>query len=97
MVKTYHVYIMTNVHHTVLYTGVTGDIIKRGWQHKKQLIEGFTKRYNCTKLIYVEEYNYPQDAIDREKQIKRWTRKKKEVLIQRINPEWKDLYEELLP
>ncbi|PAU93747.1 excinuclease ABC subunit C [Aliifodinibius salipaludis] len=88
---------MTNVHHTVLYTGVTGDIIKRGWQHKKQLIEGFTKRYNCTKLIYVEEYNYPQDAIDREKQIKRWTRKKKEVLIQRINPEWKDLYEELLP
>jgi len=61
------------------------------------LIEGFTKRYNCTKLIFVEEYNNPQDAIDREKQIKRWTRNKKEILIERLNPEWKDLYEELLP
>jgi putative endonuclease len=87
---------MTNAHHTVLYTGITGDIIKRGWQHKQKLVEGFTNRYNCTKLVYVEEYNHPQDAIDREKQIKRWTRKKKEVLIERLNPEWKDLYEELL-
>ncbi|MDZ7657743.1 GIY-YIG nuclease family protein [Fodinibius sp.] len=96
MEKKYHVYIMTNTHHTVLYTGMTGDIICRGWQHKHRLVEGFTKRYNCTKLVYIEECDCPQDAIDREKQIKRWTRKKKEVLIERLNPKWKDLYEELL-
>lgn len=96
MDKTYHVYIMTNVHHTVLYTGVTGDIIKRGWQHKQQFLEGFTKRYNCTKLIYIEEYNHPQDAIDREKQIKAGSRQDKIDLIEDLNPDWRDLYEELL-
>lgn len=96
MQKKYHVYIMTNAHHTVLYTGISGDIINRCWQHKRRLIDGFTKRYNCTKLVYIEEYDHPQDAIDREKQIKRWTRKKKVILIERLNPEWKDLYEGLL-
>ena len=96
MPKKYHVYIMTNKHQTVLYTGMTGSIIDRGWQHKHRLVDGFTKRYNCTKMVYLEEYEYPQDAIDREKQIKGWTRKKKENLINELNPEWKDLYEEVL-
>ncbi|WP_138431950.1 GIY-YIG nuclease family protein [Fodinibius saliphilus] len=96
MEKKYHVYIMTNPHHTVLYTGITSDIIKRGWQHRKREVEGFTKRYNCTKMIYVEEYDHPQEAIDRENQIKGWTRKKKEALIKRLNPEWKDLYGEFI-
>ncbi len=97
MAKTYHVYIMTNVHHKVFYTGLTRDIIKRGRQHKQKLIEGFTKRYNCTKLIYMEEYNHPQDAIDREKQIKAGSRQNKLDLIEDLNPDWRDLYEELLP
>ncbi|NGP89194.1 GIY-YIG nuclease family protein [Fodinibius halophilus] len=86
MAKKYHVYIMSNAHHTVLYTGMTSDIIKRGWQYKQQLIDGFSKRYNCTKMVYIEEYNHPQDAIDREKQIKAGSRKKKLELIEELNP-----------
>ncbi|WP_440999186.1 GIY-YIG nuclease family protein [Fodinibius sp. SL11] len=96
MGKNYHIYIMTNAHHTVLYTGVTGDIIKRGWQHKQRLVEGFSKRYNCTKLVYIEEYDHPQHAINREKQIKAGSRQDKIDLIEALNPEWRDLYEELL-
>lgn len=97
MRKQYYVYILTNhPRHTVLYIGVTGDIVKRVWQHKQQLVEGFTKRYNVDKPVYVEEYNDVQNAIGREKQLKGWTRKKKEALINRQNPQWKDLYEELL-
>ncbi len=97
MAKKYHVYIMTNIHHTVLYTGMTGYIIKRGWQHKNKLTDGFTKRYNCTKMVYIEEYDNPQEAIDREKQIKAGSRQDKIDLIEDLNPEWRDLYEELLP
>lgn len=97
MKKEYHVYIMTNAHHTVLYNGITGDIIKRCWQHKHRLVDGFTKRYNCTKLVYIEEYNFPQDAIDREKQIKAGSRQDKLDLIEGINRDWQDLYEVLLP
>ena len=88
---------MTNNHHTVLYTGVTGDIIKRGSQHKHKLVEGFTKRYNCTKLVYIEEYDHPRKAIDREKQIKAGSRQDKIDLIEEMNPDWLDLYEELFP
>jgi len=96
MKKKYHIYIMTNIHCTVLYTGMTGDIIYRGWQHKYRLVEGFTKRYNCTKLVYFEEYDCPQDAIEREKQIKAGSRQDKIDLIERLNSDWRDLYEELL-
>jgi len=87
---------MTNAQHTVLYTGMSGDLTKRIWQHKQRKIEGFTKRYNVTKLIYVEDYRQVEDAIDREKQIKGWTRKKKERLINRVNPGWRDVYEEVI-
>lgn len=96
MEKKYHVYIMTNAHHTVFYTGMTGDIIYRVWQHKHRLVDGFTKWYNCTKLVYVEEYDHPQDTIDHEKQIKSGSRKDKLDLIEQLNPNWRDLYEELL-
>ena len=95
--KIYHIYILTNKINTVLYTGVTGDIIKRVWQHKRKMIDGFTKRYNVNKLVYFEEFRYIQDAIDREKQIKSGSRKKKLDLINRLNPEWRDLYNDLLP
>ena len=86
MAKKYHIYIMTNTRHTVLYTGMTGDLIHRAWQHKQRLVDGFTKRYNCTKLVYVEEYDHPQDAIDREKQIKAGSRQDKIDLIEQLNP-----------
>lgn len=94
MGKQYFVYMMTNIHHTVLYTGMTGYIVERGWQHKQRLIEGFTKKYNATKMVYAEPYSNVHEAIAREKQIKRWSRKKKERLINEVNPEWRDIYEE---
>ncbi len=87
----YHVYIMTNKHHIVLYTGMTGWGIHRILQHIRQEKPGFTKRYNLSKLVYYEEYTEVVDAINREKQIKRWSRKKKEALIATKNPEWKNL------
>lgn len=96
MAKQYHIYIMTNVHHTVLYIGMTGNILRRGWEHKQKVNEGFTKKYNCTKMVYYENYDEVYDAIDREKQLKGWTRAKKEWLINRLNPEWRDVYEDLV-
>ena len=87
----YHVYIMTNRHHTVLYVGMTGWGVYRILQHIRKEKPGFTKRYNMNKLVYYEEYEEVMDAINREKQIKRWSRKKKEMLIAIKNPEWKNL------
>ena len=86
---------MTNLSKT-LYTGVTNNLARRVYEHKNKLIEGFTKKYNITRLVYFEVFNNIEDAIRREKQIKGWVRKKKIALIESINPEWKDLFEELL-
>jgi putative endonuclease len=86
---------MTNLHNKVIYTGVTNDLRKRVYQHKEKFIEGFTKKYNITKLVYYEIYKDPYSAIKREKQIKAGSRKKKVVLIETINPEWKDLSSEI--
>lgn len=86
----YFVYIMASESGT-LYTGVTNDLVKRVWQHKNNLIEGFTKKYQCHKIIYFEETGDVESAILREKQIKGWSRWKKEALIKTINPPWKDL------
>jgi putative endonuclease len=86
----YYVYIMTN-HSGTLYVGVTNDLQRRVWQHKKKLIEGFTKRYNITRLVYYEETSNVSAAIAREKQIKGWLRRKKIALIESLNPGWKDL------
>ncbi|MFC1622660.1 GIY-YIG nuclease family protein [Patescibacteria group bacterium] len=76
-----------------LYVGVTNNLVKRVWQHKNKKIKGFTEKYSCNKLVYYEIYQYVYDALAREKQIKRWNRKKKENLIKKINPHWKDLSE----
>lgn len=95
--KSYYVYITTNKHHTVLYTGVTSAILKRIWQHKSKEVDGFTKRYNATKLVHLEEFPNIEEAIAREKQIKAGSRKKKIALIEQYNPNWDDLYEQLLP
>ena len=89
------VYILSNPRNTVLYTGVTSNLKNRIWQHKQKLVPGFTSRYNCRKLIYFEVFEEMTDAIAREKQIKGGSRKKKEQLINSINPEWKDLYDEI--
>ena len=82
---------MTNKINTVLYTGVTNSIVTRNYQHKNKLVEGFTKKYNVTKLVYYKEFGMALEAIVYEKKIKGWIRKKKIDLINSINPEWKDL------
>ncbi len=94
-VKPGYVYIMTNKNNTVLYTGVTSDLHKRVWQHREKLIEGFTKRYNVVKLVYYEVGPDMLSAIAREKQLKGGPRQKKTDLINDLNPEWRDLYDEL--
>ena len=88
--KDYYVYIMTNKSRT-LYTGVTGNLIRRVYEHKQKFVAGFTKRYNITKLVYYQTTNSIEAAIAREKQIKGWSRKKKIGLIESQNPEWEDL------
>ena len=87
----YYVYILTNKNNTVLYTGVTNDLCRRLYEHKNHLNDGFTKRYNLEKLVYFETFTNIKDAIIREKTIKGWTRAKKNVLIDSLNPKWKDL------
>ena len=89
------VYIVTNKSNNVLYVGVTSNLIQRIYQHKEKLIAGFTKKYNCTKLVYFEQFQNMCDAIAREKQLKAGSRCKKEELINRTNPEWKDLFNQL--
>ncbi len=86
------VYIMTNHTNKVLYIGVTSKPIQRTWQHKKKLIEGFSKKYKLYKLVYYENHDAMWTAISREKQLKKWSRKKKDSLINKMNPDWKDLY-----
>jgi putative endonuclease len=93
--KLYCVYIMTNPRNTVLYTGVTGNLQRRCYEHKQKLVEGFTKKYNVNKLVYYEVCRDPETAIQREKQIKTGSREKKLLLINGMNSEWRDLYDEL--
>jgi len=92
--KGYYVYIMTNYTNKVLYTGYTNNLQRRIFEHKFKLIDGFTKRFNLTKLVYFERFNNSGEATIREKQIKGWIRVKKIKLINSINPEWKDLANE---
>ncbi len=94
--QNYFVYILTNAdRHTVLYIGVTNSLERRGSEHSLGRGSVFAKQYNAHKLIYYEAYPDPTTAIAREKQLKRWRRAKKEALIARTNPEWKDLVEEM--
>ena len=89
--KQYFVYLMTNFERTVLYTGVSNSLERRVWQHKNDAFEGFTKKYKCANLVYLEEYSEIDQAIAREKQIKGWTRAKRNVLVSAANPGWRDL------
>jgi putative endonuclease len=89
--KAFYVYMMTNRSRVVLYTGITNSLMRRIWQHQNGEIEGFTKTYNVTRLVYYERFNDPRDAIAREKEIKGWRRKKKNALVETMNPKWMDL------
>jgi len=95
MGKQYYVYIMTNRKNTVLYIGVTNNLIRRIYEHKEKLVDGFAKKYNITKLVYYEVFEDIENAISREKQLKAGSRQKKIDLIDRMNRGWRDLYGEL--
>jgi putative endonuclease len=86
---------MTNKRNTVLYTGIAGDLVKRIYEHKQKIVEEFTKKYNVNKLVYYEIFDDPESAISREKQIKAGSRKKKIKLIEGMNRECEDLYDEI--
>lgn len=87
----YYVYFLTNKSNSVLYIGMTGDLRRRLYEHKNELLGGFTKRYHIHKLVYYECYKHPSDAIVREKQLKRWTRDKKNKLVASVNPKWEEI------
>jgi len=89
----YFVYILSNWDDSVLYIGVTSNLPRRLYEHRNGLVEGFTKKYNIHKLVYYEHTNDVYSAISREKQLKKWSRSKKEMLIRNSNPDWKDLSE----
>ena len=95
MVRQYYVYIMTNPRRTVLYTGVTNNLVTRVWQHRNGKGAKFTRRYHCSKLVLYEVFQDSYNAIAREKQIKAGSRRRKIELRERMNPEWRDLYDEL--
>ena len=96
MKKSFYVYILASKRNGTLYIGITSNLIKRVWEHKKEFVEGFTRKYNVDKLVYFEQYHDPENAIKREKRLKRYNRKWKLELIEKENPEWKDLYDELI-
>ena len=89
-------YILSSKKNGTLYVGVTSDLVKRVWQHKQKIIEGFTKQYNIRMLVYYEIHQDINEAIRREKQIKKWNRQWKINLIEKGNSKWKDLYEGLI-
>ena len=90
----YYVYILTNWKGNVMYIGVTSNLERRLYEHRHELIEGFTKRYHVHKLVYYEQTGDVKAAIEREKQLKHWTRAKKNALVETMNPIWKDLSED---
>ncbi len=93
----YYVYMMVNANKNVIYTGITNDLVRRVYEHKNHLDKNsFTARYNVECLVYFENTSSVEAAIEREKQIKSWNRKRKNKLVEKNNPEWKDLYESIL-
>ncbi len=96
MAKQFYVYILASKRNGTLYTGVTSNLIQRVWQHKHDVIQGFTRKYNVKTLVYYEVHENAESALTREKKIKRWRRAWKLGLIENSNPEWRDLYEDIL-
>ena len=96
MKKSYFVYILTNFEETTFYIGVTSNLQKRIWEHKNKIVEGFTKKYNVNRLVYYEQTEDVETALNREKQLKRWHRQWKINLIKEFNPKMKDLFESIV-
>jgi putative endonuclease len=94
--KKYYVYILASKRNGTLYIGVTNDLIRRVYEHKNDLIGGFTRKYSVHRLVYYEQYNDPVNAIQREKRLKKWNRHWKIKLIEKENPEWKNIYLQLI-
>lgn len=94
--KEYYVYILTNKYNRTLYIGVTSNLIKRIWEHRNNIFQSFSSKYNVNKLVYFEQYNEVIQAIQREKRLKEWQRQWKIDLINNINPKWNDLYGEIV-
>ncbi len=92
----YYIYILASSRNGTLYIGITSDLIRRVWEHKNNLVEGFTKKYNVHTLVYYESVENSESAIKREKQLKKWKRYWKIKLIEEKNREWKDLYDEII-
>jgi len=88
----YYVYILSNYNNTVLYIGVTNNLVRRCHEHKNKIIKGFTEKYNVNKLVYYEVFDFVDLAIQREKQIKGYSREKKEILIEKVNQNRDELY-----
>ena len=96
IMKNYYIYIMANYTNSVLYTGVTSNLVRRVFEHKNKLVKGFSEKYNVNKLLYYEQCSDPLVAIEREKQIKAGSRKNKIALIEQMNPDFSDLYNNLI-
>ncbi|WP_276907581.1 GIY-YIG nuclease family protein [Peptoniphilus duerdenii] len=91
----YYIYIMSNSSNTIIYIGFTNDLVRRVYEHMNELVDGFSKKFNTHKLVYFEVFSTAYDAIAREKQLKKWTREKKNSLIEKDNPEWIDLWDRI--
>ena len=87
-------YIMTNKKNGTLYIGITNNLARRAYEHREKLVEGFTQKYNLVRLVYYEEHASAEDAIRREKNMKEWNRAWKIELIEQMNPDWRDLYDD---
>ncbi|MCE7887164.1 MAG: GIY-YIG nuclease family protein [Alphaproteobacteria bacterium PRO2] len=95
MEKQCYVYILAKARNSTFYVGMTSDLQKRIWEHKNSVADGFTKKYDVKNLVYYEIFNDPENAILREKRLKKWNRTWKMRVIEEMNPDWKDLYEEI--
>jgi putative endonuclease len=94
--KTYYVYLLTNWNNKVMYVGITNDLVRRIYEHKVKFVKSFTEKYNVTKLVYYEQTPDISEALNREKEIKKWRREKKNRLVVNTNPQWRDLSEDFL-
>jgi putative endonuclease len=95
LMKNYYVYILCNGRNGTLYIGVTSDLVRRVYEHRSDIVEGFTKKYHVHSLVWYEKHETSEEAIIREKQIKKWNRQWKLEMIEKANPEWRDLYDEI--
>jgi len=92
----YYIYILANNTNVAIYIGITNNLVRRVWEHKNNAHpNGFTARYNIHKLVYYEVFDDSYNAITREKQLKSWNRKRKNMLVTEFNPQWRDLYEDI--